>query len=81
MGVVLSTFIRYVDIAKAFDSVSHSKLLAKLHRYGIRCHLLAFACFAFLSDRKQRVKVDGVYSDWLPVESGFRVLSWDPYFF
>ena len=30
----------YLDIAKAFDTVSHVKLLTKLTGYGIRGHLL-----------------------------------------
>ncbi len=42
--------ILYVDIAKAFDSISHPKLLAKLYRYGIRGSLLAWIR-AFVTDR------------------------------
>ena len=30
------TAIVYIDFAKAFDVVSHKKLLAKLYTYGIR---------------------------------------------
>ncbi len=61
--------VLYVDIAKAFDSVSHVKLLAKLSRYGIQGKLLGWIR-AFLTGRRQRVKVDGHFSDWLPVGSG-----------
>ncbi len=61
--------ILYIDIAKAFDSVSHIKLIAKLQRYGVQGLLLDWIK-AFLNRRRQRVKVDGELSDWLPVGSG-----------
>ena len=32
----------YIDFAKAFDSVSHQKLLLKLESYGFHSHLLAW---------------------------------------
>ena len=31
----------YLDCAKAFDSVVHSKLIAKLVRYDIKCRIVA----------------------------------------
>ncbi|MCP4584377.1 reverse transcriptase domain-containing protein, partial [Pseudoalteromonas sp.] len=61
--------VLYVDISKAFDSVSHPKLIAKLDRYGVRGHLLLWIK-AFLADRRQRVVIDNKFSRWLPVESG-----------
>ena len=47
----------YLDFAKAFDTVSHVKLLTKLTGYGIRGHLLGWIT-AFLSSRSQRIKID-----------------------
>ena len=48
--------LRYLHFAKAFDSVSHGKLIEKLQRYGISGSLLR--CFAdYLSSRKQCVVV------------------------
>ena len=41
-----------LDFSKAFDKVSHQKLLLKLHRYGIRGPTLKWIQ-AFLSDRTQ----------------------------
>ena len=59
----------YFDFMKAFDKVSHGKLLQKLRAYGIDGSLHAWIC-AFLSDRQQRVTVNGTNSCWEPVSSG-----------
>jgi len=59
----------YLDFAKAFDSVVHSKLLAKLSCYGINSLLLSWI-HSFLSDRLQYVKVNKSCSSLLPVISG-----------
>ena len=51
----------FVDLAKAFDTVNHSILLSKLEHYGIRGtqnKLLR----SYLTDRKQMVFFDNVYS-------------------
>ena len=59
----------YLDFAKAFDSVSHSKLLFKLKSFGISGQLLNW--FAdYLHNRKQRVVIEGVSSSFLNVKSG-----------
>ena len=59
----------YFDFRKAFDSVSHSKLLIKLRAYGISGLLLNWLT-SFLSDRTQFVAVDGALSDISRVTSG-----------
>ena len=59
----------YLDIAKAFDTVSHPKLITKLQQYGIRGPILSWIN-AFLSNRRQAVRVDGIISDFAPVRSG-----------
>ena len=38
--------IAYIDFAKAFDTVSHTKLLYKLSKYGISGNILKCADFA-----------------------------------
>ena len=59
----------YLDISKAFDSVSHSKLLHKLQKYGIRGKF--FNCIkSFLEGRTQRVKVNSSFSKSSHVKSG-----------
>ena len=59
----------YTDFKKAFDSVPHRRLLSKLHSYGIRGKLLRWL-EAFLTKRRQRVVVNGVFSGWSVVTSG-----------
>ena len=59
----------YLDCRKAFDTVPHKRLLAKLKAYGISGKILKWI-ESFLSNRSQRVSVKGVLSDPLPVLSG-----------
>ena len=59
----------YLDLSKAFDKVPHHHLLSKLCDFGIRGTLLSWFQ-SYLSDRQQRVVLEGVYSEWLPVTSG-----------
>jgi len=59
----------YLDFAKAFDSIIHSKLLHKLCHFGIRGNLLSWLT-AFLSNRLQCVRVGKCLSSWTPVISG-----------
>jgi hypothetical protein len=59
----------FLDFAKAFDTVSHEKLLHKLQAYGIHGPMIIWIK-AFLSGRSQRVRVDGILSDPKPVFSG-----------
>lgn len=58
-----------LDFAKAFDTVSHPKLLHKLRSYGIQGNFLRWLA-AFLDNRTQRIRVDGVLSPAAPVTSG-----------
>ena len=54
--VFLISDIAYIDLAKAFDKVSYSKLLHKLSYYGVSVNLYNTLKY-YLLDRKQRVKV------------------------
>ena len=58
-----------MDFAKAFDKVSHRRLLYKLEYYGIQTHTLNWIQ-AFLSDITQTVVIDGVTSSTMPVTPG-----------
>ncbi|MEL7079479.1 MAG: reverse transcriptase family protein, partial [Cyanobacteria bacterium J06582_2] len=63
------TRIVQLDFSAAFDLVNHKALIFKLKGLGIGGWVLdLLECF--LTDRKQRVVVDGVYSDVKPIRSG-----------
>lgn len=58
-----------IDLSKAFDSLPHCLLIAKLHAYGVNmpsCRLLA----SYLHNRQQRVKIGNVKSDWMNISQG-----------
>ena len=58
-----------LDFAKAFDKVPHKRLTLKLQYYGITGPILHWIT-AFLSNRTQRVLLDGTSSTSVPVSSG-----------
>ena len=58
-----------LDFSKAFDKVNHSKLIWKLHQYGIRGNALSWIQ-AFLGNRSQTVVIEGEESGSVPVSSG-----------
>ena len=59
----------FLDISKAFDKVWHSGLVFKLKQNGI-CGNLLTMLENYLSDRKQRVILNGIESSWEPIFSG-----------
>ena len=65
----IQTDMIYLDFAKAFDSVDHKILLAKLNAYGISGKLLSWLA-NYLSGRVQRAVLEGASSQWAPVTSG-----------
>ena len=59
----------FIDLSKAFDTISHSILLKKLQHYGIRGLVYEFLK-SYLSNRSQLVDIDGVYSNLLNITCG-----------
>lgn len=57
-------FLRVKIRLEAFDRMFRPRLLAKLRAMGISGRLFCFIA-AFFSSRRQRVKVDGVCSEFL----------------
>ena len=66
--------IVYLDFCKAFDCVPHQLVLSKLEAYGISGNVLNWI-MDFLSNRWQRVNVNGSCSDWCNVLSGVPLWS------
>ena len=60
--------VAILDFSKAFDTVPHASLLGKLEHYGIDSKMLLWIP-NFLKHRKQRVVVDGSFSNYADVES------------
>uniref|UniRef100_A0A1X7TZU3 Reverse transcriptase domain-containing protein n=1 Tax=Amphimedon queenslandica TaxID=400682 RepID=A0A1X7TZU3_AMPQE len=67
MRAHLSEF--FLDVKKAFDSVSHSILLSKLQSLGIPSHILHWL-LSYLSDQSQCVRVGNAISPPSSVPSG-----------
>ena len=65
----VQTDLIVMDFAKAFDKVSHRHLAAKLDHYGIRGATKEWI-INFLSNRTQRVMVEGKFSTRSKVTSG-----------
>ena len=59
----------FLDISKAFDKVWHKGLIYKLKQNGISGKLLNLI-IDFLSNRNQRVVLNGKYSSWTNIEAG-----------
>ena len=57
------------DLSKAFDCLPHDLLFAKLHAYGLDIKSLKLM-FSYLTNRKQRVKINDTYSSWSEILFG-----------
>ena len=51
------------DLSKAFDCLPHVLLIAKLHAYGFSLSALRLVN-SYLSNRKQRTKINESFSSW-----------------
>ena len=58
-----------IDLFKAFNSINHNLIFAKLSAYGVTDDALQLVR-SYLTDRKQQVKINGNLSDWQIVKCG-----------
>ena len=65
----MNTGAVFIDLSKAFDCLNHDLLIAKLDAYGFTRLALKYIK-SYLRDRKQRVKMNGSYSEWRNINHG-----------
>ena len=58
-----------MDLSKAFDTINHKLLIAKLHAYGFDSSALEII-YDYLNDRWQRTKIHTSFSSWSRILSG-----------
>ena len=57
------------DLSKAVDCIPHDIIIAKLEAYGLEKVALR-PIYAYLTNRKQRIKVNEAYSSWKDIIFG-----------
>ena len=58
-----------MDLSKAFDTLNHDLIIAKLHAYGFSKSALKLVR-SYLTNRWQRTKVNNSFSPWVPLITG-----------
>ena len=58
-----------MDLSKAFDSIPHNLLIAKMHAYGFSLDAVTFF-YSYLKRRKQKVRINNSYSVFQILLSG-----------
>ena len=58
-----------MDLSKAFDTINHELLIAKLYAYGFSKGALKLIQ-SYLSDRSQRTKINKSFSSWSALLTG-----------
>ena len=62
--------VLFMGLSKAFDTINHDLLLAKLHAYGFSINALNLMC-SYLKNRKERVQINNNFSATKSVIAGF----------
>ena len=58
-----------MDLSKAFDTINHELLIAKLHSYGFDKSALEII-WSYLNNRLQRTKINASFSSWTEILQG-----------
>ena len=59
----------FMGLSKAFDTLNHDLLIAKLGAYGFETDALRYVK-SYLTNRKQRVRVNKTISEWERITTG-----------
>ena len=59
----------FMDLSKAFDTLNHNLLIAKLGAYGFETEALNYMS-NYLTNRKQRVRINSSFSSWENIIAG-----------
>ena len=59
----------FMDLSKAFDTVNHNLLLAKINAYDFSFNVIKFIQ-SYLSERFQRVNINSNFSEWCKILLG-----------
>ena len=59
----------FMDFSKAFDTLNHDLLIAKLGTYGFETDVLRYMK-SYLKNRKQRVRANKTFSEWERIITG-----------
>ena len=58
-----------MDLSKAFDTINHELLIAKLHAYGFSKHSLQLI-IDYLCNRLQHIKINTTFNSWSDIVQG-----------
>ena len=58
-----------MDLSKAFDTINHKLIIAKIHAYGFDKDALRLIK-SYIFNRRQRTKINASYSSWSELISG-----------
>ena len=58
-----------MDLSKAYDTINHELLIAKLHAYRFSIDAIE-VILSYLQDRWQRVKINTTFSSWTQLLQG-----------
>ena len=61
--------VLFMDLSKAFDTINHDLLLAKLQAYGFSVNALHLMC-SYLKNRRQPIQINNNFSSAKKVHAG-----------
>ena len=68
------------DLSKAFDCLPHNLMVVKLNAYGFLIELLKLIK-SYLTERKQRIKMNDQFDSWLDIVVGVPIPILGPLLF